>query len=92
MKTVERTDQDYQDLLLAIRSVERGEARAIREDAGVKQLHLAQTLGVSQVSVHRWENGSIPGMQGGLNMAVAYGRELRRMLRQRDRQLVRTAA
>lgn len=33
-------------------------ARAIRQDAGISQQRLADELGVSRVTVTRWENGA----------------------------------
>lgn len=74
----ERTDLDYRDMARAIAAIERGEARGIREEAGVSKSELARRVGVSHVAVLLWERGErLP--QG--DNAVAYGRELRRLVR-----------
>lgn len=80
MVTVDRTDQDYEDLVFAIKCVETGRARQIRKDAGISQYELADRVKVAQPTIFRWERGkSLPGLISGLDNAVAYGRELRKL-------------
>lgn len=76
MLVMDRTDQDYQDMARAIAAIERREAAAIREAAGISKSELARRVGVSHVAVILWEKGErLP--QG--DNAVSYGRELRRL-------------
>lgn len=78
MLVTDRTDQDYRDMARAIAAIERLEARDIREDAGLSKSELARRVGVSHVAIIRWERGE---QQPRGDLAVAYGRELRRLER-----------
>ncbi|MGA2830831.1 MAG: helix-turn-helix transcriptional regulator [Streptosporangiaceae bacterium] len=51
-------------------------ARAIREAAGVSQVRLAGELGVHELTIHRWENGTRTPLGG---MRLAYARLLREL-------------
>lgn len=68
-----RSDQDYEDFIFAIKAIESGEARDICADANVSQHEVGRRLGISHVSVYRWEHGGLPRIEVG----IAYGRMLR---------------
>ena len=78
---VDRTDQDYQDMARAIAAIERREAAGIREGAGLSKSEMARRVGVTHVAIIRWERGE---QQPRGDLAVAYGRELRKLTEQRN--------
>lgn len=70
---ITRTDHDYENLVTAIRAIERREAKSIRKAAGMTQEDIGRALGVSQVAVFHWENGT---RMPQIDTAIAYGKLL----------------
>lgn len=52
-----KPDDRIRDLLTVIQLLRSGEARRIRESAGLSQGELAAWVGVDKVTLWRWENG-----------------------------------
>lgn len=52
------TEHDLALIAWARKAAEDGQARAIRERAGLTQLELAEVIGTTEASVSRWESAA----------------------------------
>jgi DNA-binding transcriptional regulator YiaG len=82
------TERDLLFIAAAREAAKTGEARRLREAAGLSQVEVALTVGVTSQAVNRWESRS-RSPRG--RAAVRYGRLLER-LADRERTMTETVA
>lgn len=86
MLVKERSNEDYLNVAFAIKCLETGIAKELRNEGRLTLRQLGERIGVPENYVWGWERGSRkPNLQSHVITALAnYGRELRAIIEQRS--------